>query len=169
MGVALAWAGIRLVAATAPTALPRVDEISIGPIVILFAGGLSVLAGILFGLIPVLKLEKPSLSSLNEGGRWGSEGGERHRAKNALVVSEIALALGLSGSLCEDCVELILNAANINFIAFSRQLGDLTGQVFAVFVITIAAAEAAIGLGIIVALVRLKQTVNLDQVNVMEG
>ena len=66
-------------------------------------------------------------------------------------------------------IELILNAANLNFIAFSRQLGDLTGQVFAVFVITIAAAEAAIGLGIIVALVRLKQTVNLDQVNVMEG
>jgi NADH-quinone oxidoreductase subunit K len=67
------------------------------------------------------------------------------------------------------CVELILNAANINFIAFSRQLGQLTGQVFAVFVITIAAAEAAIGLGIIVALVRLKQTVDLDRVSVMKG
>ena len=67
------------------------------------------------------------------------------------------------------CVELILNAANINFIAFSRQLGQLTGQVFAVFVITIAAAEAAIGLGIIVALVRLKQTVDLDQVSVIKG
>lgn len=67
------------------------------------------------------------------------------------------------------CVELILNAANLNFIAFSRQLGDLTGQVFAVFVITIAAAEAAIGLGIIIAMVRLKQTVQLDRVAVMQG
>jgi NADH-quinone oxidoreductase subunit K len=66
-------------------------------------------------------------------------------------------------------VELILNAANINFVAFARQLGDLTGQVFAVFVITIAAAEAAIGLGIIIALVRLKQTVQLDHVNEMQG
>ena len=83
-----------------------------------------------------------------------------------LVLSLILFALGLIGVMVRRnfitvlmCVELILNAANINFIAFSRQLGDLSGQVFAVFVITIAAAEAAIGLGIIIALVRLKQTV----------
>jgi NADH-quinone oxidoreductase subunit K len=93
-----------------------------------------------------------------------------------LILSLVLFSLGLVGLMVRRnfvtvlmCVELILNAANINFIAYSRQLGDLTGQVFAVFVITIAAAEAAIGLGIIVALVRLKQTVNLDQVNVMEG
>jgi len=93
-----------------------------------------------------------------------------------LVLSLVLFSLGVIGMAVRRnfitvlmCIELILNAANINLIAFSRQLGDLTGQVFAVFVITIAAAEAAIGLGIIVALVRLKQTTNLDQVNVMEG
>ena len=93
-----------------------------------------------------------------------------------VVLSLLLGALGLVGLMVRRnfvtvlmCVELILNAANLNFIAFSRHLGDLTGQVFAVFVITIAAAEAAIGLGIIVALVRLKQTVQLDRVNVMQG
>jgi NADH-quinone oxidoreductase subunit K len=93
-----------------------------------------------------------------------------------LVLSLVLFTLGVVGIVVRRnfitvlmCVELILNAANINFIAFARQLGDLSGQVFAVFVITIAAAEAAIGLGIIVALVRLKRTVNLDQVSVMEG
>jgi NADH-quinone oxidoreductase subunit K len=93
-----------------------------------------------------------------------------------LVLSLILFALGLVGVVVRRnfitvlmCVELILNAVNINFVAFSRQLGDLTGQVFVVFVITIAAAEAAIGLGIIIALARLKQTVNLDEANVMEG
>jgi NADH-quinone oxidoreductase subunit K len=93
-----------------------------------------------------------------------------------LVLSLVLFALGLVGLVVRRnfitvlmCIELILNAANINFIAFSRQLGDLTGQAFAVFVITIAAAEAAIGLGIIIALARLKQTTNLDRVNEMEG
>jgi len=93
-----------------------------------------------------------------------------------LMLSLVLFTLGVVGMVVRRnfitvlmCVELILNAANINFIAFSRQLGQLTGQVFAVFVITIAAAEAAIGLGIIIALVRLKQTVALDQVNVMKG
>jgi len=93
-----------------------------------------------------------------------------------LVLSLILFALGLVGVMVRRnfimvlmSIELILNAANINFIAFARQLGDLSGQVIAVFVITIAAAEAAIGLGIIIALVRLKQTVQLDQVNVMRG
>ena len=93
-----------------------------------------------------------------------------------VVLSLVLGALGLVGLMVRRnfvtvlmCIELILNAANLNFIAFSRHLGDLTGQVFAVFVITIAAAEAAIGLGIIVALVRLKQTVQLDRASVMQG
>jgi len=93
-----------------------------------------------------------------------------------VVLSLILFGLGVAGMVVRRnfitvlmALELILNAANINFIAFSRQLGDLAGQVFAVFVITIAAAEAAIGLGIIIALVRLKQSVQLDQVNVMQG
>ena len=96
--------------------------------------------------------------------------------EHLLVLSLVLLAVGIAGGLILRnviivlmSIELILNAANINFIAFARQLGDLSGQVIAVFVITIAAAEAAIGLGIIIALVRLKQTVQLDQVNVMQG
>lgn len=66
-------------------------------------------------------------------------------------------------------IELMLNAVNINFVAFSRQLGDLTGQVFTVFVIAVAAGEAAIGLAIIISLHRLKASVNLDEAAEMKG
>ena len=64
-------------------------------------------------------------------------------------------------------VELILNAVNINLIAFSSQLHHVTGQVFAVFVIAVAAAEAAVGLGIILAFYRNKETINIDEMNLM--
>ena len=64
---------------------------------------------------------------------------------------------------------LMFNAVNINLIAFSFRLGDLAGQVLAIFVITIAAAEAAIGLGLIIALVRLKDTVALEEADEMGG
>ena len=66
-------------------------------------------------------------------------------------------------------IELILNAVNINLVAFSRQLGDLSGQLFAIFVITVAAGEAAIGLAIIISLYRLKASVNLDDAAEMKG
>jgi NADH-quinone oxidoreductase subunit K len=66
-------------------------------------------------------------------------------------------------------LELMFNAVNINLIAFSFRLGDLAGQVLAIFVITIAAAEAAIGLGLIIALVRLKDTAALEEANEMGG
>jgi NADH-quinone oxidoreductase subunit K len=66
-------------------------------------------------------------------------------------------------------IELMLNAVNINLVAFSRQLGDLTGQVFSVFVIAVAAGEAAIGLAIIISLYRLKSSVNLDDAAEMKG
>ena len=66
-------------------------------------------------------------------------------------------------------IELILNAVNINLVAFSRQLGDLTGQVFTIFVIAVAAGEAAIGLAIIISLYRLKSSVNLDDVAELKG
>ena len=65
-------------------------------------------------------------------------------------------------------IELILNAVNINLIAFSRQLGNVNGQVFAIFVITDAAAEAAVGLGILIALFRNKETVNADEVDILK-
>jgi NADH-quinone oxidoreductase subunit K len=64
-------------------------------------------------------------------------------------------------------IELILNAVNINLIAFSQQLQNVVGQVFAIFVIAVAAAEAAVGLGIILAFYRNKETVNIDEMNLM--
>ena len=65
-------------------------------------------------------------------------------------------------------IELILNAVNLNLIAFSHQLANVNGQVFAIFVITDAAAEAAVGLGILIALFRNKETVNADEVDILK-
>jgi NADH-quinone oxidoreductase subunit K len=65
-------------------------------------------------------------------------------------------------------IELILNAVNLNLVAFSRMWGGLNGQVFAIFVITDAAAEAAVGLGILIAFFRNKETVNIDEVNLLK-
>ena len=64
-------------------------------------------------------------------------------------------------------IELMLNAVNINLVANARHLENLVGQVFVVFVIAVAAAEAAVGLGIILAFFRNKETVNIDEMNVM--
>ena len=64
-------------------------------------------------------------------------------------------------------IELILNAVNINLIALSAQQQNVIGQVFAVFVIAVAAAEAAVGLGIILAFYRNKETINIDEMNLM--
>ena len=64
-------------------------------------------------------------------------------------------------------IELILNAVNINLVALSNQLQDLAGQVFVVFVIAVAAAEAAVGLGIIIAFYRNRETVNIDEMQIM--
>ena len=64
-------------------------------------------------------------------------------------------------------IELMLNAVNINLVAIARQLEKLVGQVFVVFVIAVAAAEAAVGLGILLAFFRNKETVNIDEMNVM--
>jgi len=66
-------------------------------------------------------------------------------------------------------IELMLNAVNINLVAFSRQLGDLTGQVLSVFVIVVAAGEAAIGLAIVLSIYRLKTSVNLEDAAEMRG
>lgn len=64
-------------------------------------------------------------------------------------------------------IELILNAVNINLVAFSRYFNSVDGQVFAIFVITDAAAEAAIGLGLMIALFRNKETVNADEIDLL--
>jgi len=64
-------------------------------------------------------------------------------------------------------IELILNAVNINLVALANQFGDLSGQVFAVFIIAVAAAEAAVGLGILLAFYRNKESVNIDEMTIM--
>jgi len=64
-------------------------------------------------------------------------------------------------------IELILNAVNINLVAYGAQVQNAVGQVFAIFVIAVAAAEAAVGLGIIFAFYRNKETVNIDEMNLM--
>ena len=66
-------------------------------------------------------------------------------------------------------IELILLAVNINFVAFSSYLGDLVGQVFALFILTVAAAEAAIGLAILVVYFRNRGTIAVEDVNLMKG
>ncbi len=67
------------------------------------------------------------------------------------------------------CVELLLLAANINFVAFSRYLGNIDGQVFVFFVLTVAAAEAAIGLAILVVLFRRKNSINVTDIGTLKG
>lgn len=67
------------------------------------------------------------------------------------------------------CIELMLLAVNINFVAFSRQLGDPAGQVFVFFILTVAAAEAAIGLAIVVTLFRNRRTINVAEIDMMKG
>ncbi len=93
-----------------------------------------------------------------------------------LVVSFLLFAIGVVGILSRRnmitvlmSIELVLNSVNINFIAFSYQLGDLTGQIFVIFIIAVAAGEAAVGLGILLALYRLRETTQLDRAAEMSG
>jgi len=65
-------------------------------------------------------------------------------------------------------IELMLNAVNLAFVAFSRMLGQLDGQVFVLFVIVVAAAEAAVGLGIVIQIVRNRQTLNVERVDLLK-
>jgi putative ABC transport system permease protein len=94
-GVGLAAAGLQLLVWLAPSGLPRLEEIGLDPIVLLFTLVIAVVASVLFGLIPILRFGTPSVAALKEGGRSASEGPTRHRVRNVLVVAEIALALVL--------------------------------------------------------------------------
>lgn len=67
------------------------------------------------------------------------------------------------------CIELLLLSVNVNFVAFSRQLGDAAGQVFVFFILTVAAAEAAIGLAILVVYFRNRGSIEVEDLNVMKG
>ena len=93
-----------------------------------------------------------------------------------LILSVMLFALGLLGIITRRnmivvlmSIELVLNSVNINLVAFSYQLSDLTGQIFAVFTIAVAVGEAAIGLAILLALFRLRQTTELDRAAELEG
>ena len=97
-------------------------------------------------------------------------------------LSLILFAIGVLGVLTRRSaivvmmsIELILNAANLNFIAFSGRMAELTGQpnmvgqVFALFVIAVAAGEAAVGLAIVIALMRSRESISLDEIHLMKG
>ncbi|KCZ72537.1 NADH:ubiquinone oxidoreductase subunit 11 or 4L (chain K) [Candidatus Methanoperedens nitroreducens] len=91
-----------------------------------------------------------------------------------LLVAIIIFTIGSYGIITQRsgikilmCIELLLNAANINLVAFSSFNGSATGQVFALFSIAIAAAEAAIGFAILIALFRIRDTINLDNINIL--
>jgi len=93
-----------------------------------------------------------------------------------LMLSATLFAIGLIGVVIRRnmitvlmAVELIMNAVNINLIAFAHRLSSLEGQVFTIFVITIAAGEAAVGLAIIIQLYRLKSTINVDEARILNG
>ncbi len=92
-----------------------------------------------------------------------------------LLLSAITFVIGVVGVLARRnaiivfmSIELMLNSVNLSLVAFSAFLGDVTGQMLVFFVMTVAAAEAAVGLAIIIALFRNKQTVNLDDINILK-
>jgi len=94
-----------------------------------------------------------------------------------LTLSRIVFAIAVAGVFLNRknvilllmCVELLLLAANFNFIAFARYLHDLNGQVFVFFVLTVAAAESAIGLAILVVLFRERRSINVEDLNTLKG
>ena len=94
-----------------------------------------------------------------------------------LTLSAILFVISIAGIIINRrnlilllmCIELMLLAVNFNFIAFSRYLGDETGQVFVFFILTVAAAEAAIGLAILVVLFRTRRSINVEELNRMKG
>jgi NADH-quinone oxidoreductase subunit K len=93
-----------------------------------------------------------------------------------VILSAVLFSIGVIGVLTRRnifiilmSIELMLNAANINLVAFSHYLQDMTGQVFVIFVITVAAAEAAVALALIILLARNRGTVYVDEFNLMKG
>ena len=99
------------------------------------------------------------------------------RLEFVLMLSGLLFALSVAGIFLNRknvilllmCIELMLLAVNFNFIAFSRQLGNLEGQVFVFFIMTVAAAEAAIGLAILVVLFRNTRSINVEELDRLKG
>ena len=93
-----------------------------------------------------------------------------------LIVSAILFSVGAAGVLFRRnaivifmCIELMLNAVNLTLIAFSQFLGDQQGQILVFFVMTVAAAEAAVGLAIVIAIYRNRETTDIDSLNLLKG
>ena len=92
-----------------------------------------------------------------------------------LIVSAVLFSIGTIGVLTRKnaivifmCIELMLNAVNLTFVAFSSHLGNLDGQIFVFFIMTVAAAEAAVGLALIIAFYNNKESIDVDDVNMMK-
>jgi NADH-quinone oxidoreductase subunit K len=92
-----------------------------------------------------------------------------------LALSAVLFTIGVVGVIVQRnvislfmCIELMLNAVNLTLVAFSRYLNDVTGQLFVFIVMTVAAAEAAVGLAIIIALFRNRETLNVDEANLLK-
>ena len=92
-----------------------------------------------------------------------------------LALSAVLFTIGVAGVLIQRnvivlfmCVELMLNAVNLTLVAFSRFLNDITGQLFVFIVMTVAAAEAAVGLAIIISLFRNRETLNVDEADLLK-
>lgn len=92
-----------------------------------------------------------------------------------LILSAFMFTVGIVGVLTRRnaivvfmCIELMLNSANLTLITYSSYLGDVAGQLFVFFVMSVAAAEAAVGLAIIIAIYRNKITVNIDEINILK-
>jgi NADH-quinone oxidoreductase subunit K len=94
-----------------------------------------------------------------------------------LIVSGVLFAISVAGMFINRknlilllmCVELLLLAVNFNFVAFSRYLDDINGQIFVFFVLTVAAAESAIGLAILVVLFRERRSINVEDMSTLKG
>ena len=94
-----------------------------------------------------------------------------------LIVAALLFAISIAGMILNRknvlillmCIEMMLLAVNLNFIAFSHYLGDMAGQVFVFFILTVAAAESAIGLAILVVLFRNRSTINVEELDTLKG
>jgi len=94
-----------------------------------------------------------------------------------LIVSAALFSLGIIGLFLNRknvitilmCIELMLLAVNINFVAFSHYLNDISGQIFVFFVLTVAACEVAVGLAILVSFYRLRRSIDIEDINTLQG
>ena len=94
---------------------------------------------------------------------------------NHLIISAVLFSIGTIGVLTRKnaivvfmCIELMLNAVNLTFVAFSRHLGNLDGQIFVFFIMTVAAAEAAVGLAMFIAFFNNRESIDIEDVNLLK-